>query len=141
MRTERTEGIESKHRNSSVEENLRLWKEMIKGSDEGRKCVLRGKMDMQSNNKCMRDATFFRCSQTPHHRRGTAFKVYPTYDFACPIVDADEGVTHTLRTSEYQDRNEQYYWVIDALGLRKPHIWDYSRLNFKYTLLSKRKLK
>jgi len=67
--------------------------------------------------------------------------VYPTYDFACPIVDAVEGVTHTLRSSEFQDRNAQYYWVIEALKLRRPHIWDYSRLNFKYTLLSKRKLK
>jgi glutamyl-tRNA synthetase len=62
------------------------------------------------------------------------------YDFACPIIDSVEGVTHTLRTIEYHDRNEQYYWVLKVLGLRQPVIWDFSRLNFKYTLLSKRKL-
>jgi len=114
---------------------------MLAGTPEGLKCIMRAKIDMKEKNKCLRDPTLYRCSLTPHHRRKTAFKVYPTYDFACPIVDALEGVTHTLRTSEYQDRNAQYYWVIEALGLRRPHIWDYSRLNFRYTLLSKRKLK
>jgi bifunctional glutamyl/prolyl-tRNA synthetase len=67
-------------------------------------------------------------------------RVYPTYDFACPIVDAIEGVTHTLRTMEYHDRDPQFYWFIDALGLRKPHIWEYSRLSMTNTVLSKRKL-
>lgn len=68
------------------------------------------------------------------------FRVYPTYDFACPIVDSLEGVTHALRTTEYHDRDEQFYWIIDALGIRKPHIWEYARLNLNNTVLSKRKL-
>jgi glutamyl/glutaminyl-tRNA synthetase len=68
------------------------------------------------------------------------FRVYPTYDFACPIVDSVEGVTHALRTTEYHDRDEQYSRICDALGIRKPAIWDYSRLNMTNTVMSKRKL-
>lgn len=69
-----------------------------------------------------------------------AFSVYPTYDFACPIVDSIEGVTHALRTTEYHDRDDQYFFICDSLGLRKPHIWEYSRLNMTNTVMSKRKL-
>jgi bifunctional glutamyl/prolyl-tRNA synthetase len=67
-------------------------------------------------------------------------RVYPTYDFACPIVDAIENVTHTLRTTEYHDRDDQFYWFVEALKLNRPYIWEYSRLNMTNTVLSKRKL-
>lgn len=68
------------------------------------------------------------------------FRVYPTYDFACPIVDSREGITHALRTTEYHDRDDQYYFICDALELRKPYIWEYARLNMTHTVMSKRKL-
>lgn len=95
---------------------------------------------MKSKNGVMRDPSLYRCSTEPHYRVGTKYKIYPLYDLACPIVDSIEGVTHALRSSEYHDRNPLYNWVLDALKLRKPHIEDFSRLNFKYVLLSKRKL-
>jgi glutamyl-tRNA synthetase len=140
MKKERFTGIESKCRNNSVEENIRKWEEMKKFSEEGRNCCVRIKIDMQSKNKCLRDPAIYRCNDVPHHRTGTQYKVYPLYDFACPIVDSIEGVTHALRSSEYHDRNALYNWILETLKLRKVHITDFSRLNFAYTVLSKRKL-
>ncbi|XP_023389920.1 bifunctional glutamate/proline--tRNA ligase [Pteropus vampyrus] len=140
MKAEREQRIESKHRSNSVEKNLQMWEEMKKGSQFGQSCCLRAKIDMSSNNGCMRDPTLYRCKTQPHPRTGSKHNVYPTYDFACPIVDSIEGVTHALRTTEYHDRDEQFYWIIEALGIRKPYIWEYSRLNLNNTVLSKRKL-
>ncbi|KAK6159757.1 hypothetical protein DH2020_003138 [Rehmannia glutinosa] len=140
MQHERMEGIESKCRNNSVEENFRLWNEMIAGSERGLMCCLRGKLDMQDPNKSLRDPVYYRCNLTPHHRIGSKYKIYPTYDFCCPFVDAVEGITHALRSSEYHDRNDQYYRIQNDMGFRKVHIYEFSRLNMVYTLLSKRKL-
>jgi glutamyl-tRNA synthetase len=139
MRKERDEGVESHNRTKTPEENLKIFQEMREGKADTW-CV-RGKCNMLNKNKCMRDPVFFRVnSKVEHHRTGTKYKAYPTYDFACPIVDSIEGVTHCLRTNEYADRIEMYNWVIKATGLRPVNIYEYSRLNFVNTCLSKRKL-
>ncbi|KAM0951971.1 putative glutamate--tRNA ligase [Dioscorea sansibarensis] len=140
MQKERMDGIESRCRNNSVNENLSFWKEMIAGSERGLQCCLRGKLDMQDPNKSLRDPVYYRCNPVPHHRIGTKYKVYPTYDFACPFVDSVQGITHALRSSEYHDRNAQYDRIIADMELRPVQIYEFSRLNMVYTLLSKRKL-
>uniref|UniRef100_A0A3B4U160 Bifunctional glutamate/proline--tRNA ligase n=1 Tax=Seriola dumerili TaxID=41447 RepID=A0A3B4U160_SERDU len=140
MKQEREQRVESKCRNNTVEQNMKMWSEMKSGTEYGQTCCMRAKIDMKSNNGCLRDPTFYRCKNASHPRTGGTYRVYPTYDFACPIVDSLEGVTHALRTTEYHDRDEQFYWVIDALRLRKPYIWEYARLNLNNTVLSKRKL-
>ena len=140
MRENRKAGIESPMRNNSIEENLRLWEEMKKFSPEGRVCVMRAKIDMKATNTSLRDPVLFRPIDLPHARTGTQYKVYPCYDFACPIVDSIEGVSVSMRTIEYRDRNEQFHWIQEALGLRLVPIYDFARLNFKFTEMSKRKL-
>ena len=140
MRAERMDGIASRRRDASVEENLAHFEEMKKGSEEGIKWCIRAKMSVDNPNKAMRDPVIYRCNPTPHARTTDTWKMYPTYDFCCPIVDSMEGVTHALRTIEYRDRNPQYEWFVDALNLRKVQIWDFARMNFIRTLLSKRKL-
>lgn len=141
MRHERMEGIASKNRDKSFEENLAILAEMKEGTEVGQKNCIRAKMSVDNPNKAMRDPVIYRCNtENPHHRTGTAWKMYPTYDFACPIVDSLEGVTHALRTTEYADRNPQYQWFLDTLKLRQVHVWDFARMNFIRTFLSKRKL-
>lgn len=136
MKKEREKKIESKNRNNSVEKNLLMWEEMKLGNNY---CV-RAKINMQSNNGCLRDPTMYRCKFAPHIRTGNKYKVYPTYDFACPIVDSMEDVTYAMRTTEYHDRNEQYYWFLKTLHMQEPYILEYSRLNLQNTVMSKRKL-
>lgn len=138
MRDERMTGKASARRNRTVEENLAIFEGMIAGT-EVLNCI-RAKMSVDNPNKAMRDPVIYRCNDTPHHRTGTLWKAYPTYDFACPLVDSLEGVTHALRSTEFTDRNPQYQWFLDCLSLRKVHIYDFSRLNLKRTFLSKRKL-
>eukprot|EP00830_Metopus_es_P003638 TRINITY_DN1339_c0_g2_i2.p1 TRINITY_DN1339_c0_g2~~TRINITY_DN1339_c0_g2_i2.p1 ORF type:complete len:526 (+),score=118.84 TRINITY_DN1339_c0_g2_i2:25-1602(+) len=140
MKKERTDGIESKCRSNTVEENLKHWNDMILGTEEGLKYCVRAKIDMKIKVKCLRDPVMYRCNLTPHHRTGIKYKVYPCYDFACPIVDSIEGVTHAMRTIEYRDRNALYKWVLEKTKLRIVEIQDFSRLCFVNTVLSKRKL-
>merc|ERR1719271_635923 len=128
MRQERDAGTESARRSQPIEENVRLWGEMLKGSPEGLKCCVRGKLDMQRKNKCLRDPVFYRCKvDTPHHKTGTKYKAYPTYDFACAVVDHIEGVTHPLRTIEYRDRDPMYQWVLKACGFPAKEVTEFSK--------------
>lgn len=138
MRDQRTKKIESKYRNTTVEENLKLY-ELIKKGEADDYCI-RAKIDMQNNNGCLRDPVLARVSRIAHHRTGNKYLLYPTYDFACPLIDSYEGVTHVLRTNEYADRIPQYRWVLNAFELPQLEIYEYSRLNLEHTVLSKRKL-
>jgi glutamyl-tRNA synthetase len=139
---QRKYGLDSFSKHRSLDDNLRLWDEMLRGTPKGLECCVRANMGMTLKNKCMRDPVIYRCVvDTPHPRFGDKYKAYPTYDFACPVVDALEGVTHAMRTIEYADRNEQYKWFLKALELRDIHIYEFSKLNFVHTVLSKRKLK
>jgi len=151
MQHERRHGLASARRDQSIEENLARFEEMKSGTEEGQRWCIRAKLSVDSPNKALRDPVIYRCvvkyvddegneQQIVHHRTGTKWKIYPNYDFCCPIVDSLEGVTHALRTTEYQDRNDQYQWMLKALNLRKVDIWGFARLNFVRTLLSKRKL-
>lgn len=140
MRDERMHGIASGRRDSSVEDNLARFEEMKKGSEEGIRWCIRAKISVDDPNKAMRDPVIYRCSPEVHHRTGDKWKIYPTYDFCCPIVDSLEGVTHALRTTEYRDRDAQYQWFLKALKLRNVYNWDFARMNLVRTLLSKRKL-
>eukprot|EP00831_Metopus_contortus_P011461 TRINITY_DN1455_c0_g2_i3.p1 TRINITY_DN1455_c0_g2~~TRINITY_DN1455_c0_g2_i3.p1 ORF type:complete len:569 (-),score=108.22 TRINITY_DN1455_c0_g2_i3:40-1746(-) len=140
MKIQRGAGIESPNRANSVEENIQHWQEMISGSPEGQKWCIRAKIDMKHKVKCLRDPVMYRCNLIPHHRTGTTYKVYPCYDFCCPIVDSLEGVTHAMRTIEYRDRNHMYKWIQEKTGVRPVIIQDFSRLCLVNTVMSKRKL-
>ena len=140
MQKERMDRQHSKHRDQSPSEALEYFKLMCSGKEEGKPWCLRAKMDMSSDNGTLRDPVLYRQNTTPHHRSGTKYKAYPTYDLACPIVDSIEGVSHALRTTEYDDRNAQYQGIAKMLGLRRVRIQTFARMNFMYTVMSKRKL-
>ncbi|EOB13382.1 Glutamyl-tRNA synthetase, cytoplasmic [Nosema bombycis CQ1] len=138
MRKERMDGIESKNREMKIEDSLNLFNEMLKGLQPS--FCLRAKIDMKDPNKAMRDPVIFRSTNSKHHRVPDLHS-FPTYDFTCPILDSIEGVTLACRSNEYRDRNKQYDWFLCNLELKnKPKIFDFSRLNFEKTVLSKRKI-
>ena len=130
--------IESTSRFNPIELNLELWSQMINGNDT---LTFRAKIDMKHKQACMRDPILYRSCDVPHYRSGTKYKIYPSYDLSCPILDSIEGITNTFRTSEYSDRNDLYFWVLEKLNLRKPELQLFSSLSFENTLLSKRKIR
>ncbi len=134
-------GRESPYRMRSVEDNLRLFSTMRAGECEEGAHVLRAKIDMASPNINMRDPTLYRIRRVPHHRTGHAWNIYPTYDFAHPLSDSLEGITHSLCTLEFEDHRPLYEWVLHEcdVACRSRQI-EFARLNLTYTVLSKRKL-
>ncbi|MBI5229305.1 glutamate--tRNA ligase [Candidatus Micrarchaeota archaeon] len=128
-------------RSRSENDNLELWNEMLGGRAKKGDVVLRLKGNVGSLNTVMRDPTLFRIITTPHFRQGNKYRVWPTYDFEASISDSLDGVTHAFRSKEYELRDELYYYILNKLNLRKPIVYDFSRLNIKGTLLSKRALK
>jgi len=97
-------------------------------------------MNMQSDNPCMKDLIAYRIKYTPHPHAGDKWCIYPSYDYTHCIIDSLENITHSLCTLEFERRRESYYWLLDALNIYKPVVWEYSRLNISNTVLSKRKL-
>jgi glutaminyl-tRNA synthetase len=134
-------GSDSPYRNRPIEESLSLFERMRHGEfDEGAH-VLRAKIDMASGNINMRDPVMYRIMHVPHFRQHTAWVIYPMYDYAHPISDALEGITHSLCTLEFEDHRPLYDWFIDNLPLPyRPVQIEFARLNLSYTVLSKRKL-
>jgi len=139
-------GKDSPFRGRSVEENLRMFREMRDGRHPDGSMVLRAKIDMASPNINMRDPAMYRIKHAEHHRAGSAWCIYPMYTYAHPIEDAVENITHSICTLEFEDQRPFYDWLLERLaegGLLKrplPQQIEFARLNLSYTVLSKRKL-
>ncbi len=141
----KTPGTNSPYRDRSVEENLDLFRRMRKGEFKDGEHVLRAKIDMANANMKMRDPMLYRIRHTAHHMTGDTWCIYPMYDYAHPISDAIEGITHSICTLEFENNRELYDWVIDNLidyakFPSRPHQYEFARLNLNYTVMSKRRL-
>jgi glutaminyl-tRNA synthetase len=134
-------GKNSPYRDRTVEENLDLFARMRAREFPDGAHVLRGKIDMASPNFNMRDPTFYRIRHAEHHRTGDTWCIYPMYDFAHPLSDALEGITHSICTLEFEDHRPLYDWLVNAvIDGDKPQQIEFARLNINYTVMSKRKL-
>ncbi|EHA8590277.1 glutamine--tRNA ligase [Cocos nucifera] len=136
----REKKMNSPWRDRPITESLKLFDDMKRGLIEEGKAILRMKQDMQSENKNMYDLIAYRIKFTPHPHAGDKWCIYPSYDYAHCIVDSLENITHSLCTLEFEIRRPSYYWLLVALGLYQPYVWEYSRLNISNTVMSKRKL-
>ncbi|WP_100403513.1 glutamine--tRNA ligase/YqeY domain fusion protein [Bacillus sp. FJAT-42315] len=135
-------GKESPYRNRSIEENLDLFEKMRNGEFENGSKVLRAKIDMASPNLNLRDPALYRVSHASHHNTGDKWCIYPMYDFAHPLEDAIEGITHSLCTIEFEDHRPLYDWVVRECEMEhQPQQIEFGRLNISNTVMSKRKLK
>ena len=134
-------GTESPHRDRGVEENLDLFRRMRAGELPDGAHVLRAKIDMASPNINMRDPVLYRIKHEDHHRTGNKWCIYPMYDYAHPLSDAIEGITHSICTLEFEDHRPLYDWLIENCPVpSRPRQYEFARLNLNYTVMSKRKL-
>ncbi|HEV7686025.1 MAG TPA: glutamine--tRNA ligase/YqeY domain fusion protein, partial [Acidimicrobiia bacterium] len=139
-------GRDSPFRNRNVAENLDLFRRMRAGEFPDGTCVLRARIDLAASNMKMRDPLLYRIRHAHHHRTGDAWPIYPMYDWAHPLEDAIEGVTHSICTLEFENNRELYDWVVDHTGVSarhgyvRPYQHEFARLNLDYTVMSKRKL-
>lgn len=134
--------VESPQRNATIEENLARFDDMKNGKYKEGQAVLRAKIDMNHANMNMRDPVIYRVMHAHHHQTGDKWCIYPMYDYAHPLSDAIENITHSLCTLEFEDHRPFYDWVVEKVGFVKPpHQYEFSRLNIDHTLTSKRKLK
>lgn len=135
-------GKNSPWRDRSPEENLNLFERMKNGEFADGTHTLRAKIDMASPNMNLRDPAIYRILHTPHHRQGNKWCIYPLYDFAHPIQDAIEGITHSLCSLEFENHRPLYEWVVNNIGIEvKPKQREFARLNVTYTVMSKRYLR
>ena len=135
-------GVPSPQRDASIEENLARFEDMRQGKFADGEAVLRAKIDMTHPNLNMRDPVIYRVMHAHHHQTGDQWCIYPMYDFAHPLSDAYEGITHSLCTLEFEDHRPFYDWVVQKVGFDvPPRQYEFSRLNIDHTLTSKRKLK
>ncbi len=133
-------GTGNAYRETSAEENLSLFEKMRKGEFKDGECVLRAKIDMASPNMLLRDPVIYRIKRAHHHRTGDNWCIYPMYDFAHPISDALEGITHSICTLEFEPHRPFYEWLLAELGLYNSQQIEFARLNLTYTVMSKRKM-
>jgi glutaminyl-tRNA synthetase len=134
-------GTDSPFRRRSVAENLDLFQRMRAGEFPDGARTLRAKIDMASPNLNMRDPVLYRIKHESHHRTGDAWCIYPMYDYAHPLSDALEGITHSICTMEYEDHRVLYDWALDNCPVPfRPYQYEFARLNLSYTVMSKRKL-
>jgi glutaminyl-tRNA synthetase len=137
-----TPGIESPYRNRSVEENLKLFNDMKEGKFKEGECVLRAKIDMASPNMNMRDPVIYRIVYAHHHNTKDKWCIYPMYDYAHPLEDAIEGITHSLCSLEFEDHRPLYDWFVKETEMPKvPRQIEFGRLNIENAVLSKRFLR
>ena len=137
-------GVHSRYRDRSAEENLDLFRRMRAGEFAEGTHVLRAKIDMASPNMLLRDPVLYRIKHAHHYRLGDEWKIYPLYDFAHPLSDAIEGITHSLCSLEFEVHRPLYNWLVENVQVDwpiRPHQYEFARLNLDYTIMSKRKLK